>query len=203
MVHVPYRDSGPALQDVLSGQVQMFIITPTSVTEQVQVGKLNGLAVAGKARHPGLPNVPTTNEAGLKGFELEAWVGISAPAGTSPDVVSKLGTAIKTALELPETRTRANGASVELRHLASTDLAALVTKDTELWARTIKTAGIKHGLRRVQGPARREIPWAAPRAASLPDYRQATYVWSEQCAPQPLHRAAWPTARRLLKTQRT
>ena len=110
---------------------------------QVQVGKLNGLAVAGKARHPGLPNVPTTSEAGLKGFELEAWVGIFAPAGTPPDVVSKLSTAIKTALELPETKTRANGAGVELRYLAPADLAALVTKDTEFWAKTIKTAGIK------------------------------------------------------------
>ena len=143
MVHIPYRGSGPALQDVLSGQVQVFITTPPSVMGQVQVGKLNGLAVAGKARHPGLPNVPTTSEAGLKGFELEAWVGIFAPAGTPPDVVSKLSTAIKSALELPETKTRANGAGVELRYLAPTDLAALVTKDTEFWAKTIKTAGIK------------------------------------------------------------
>ena len=143
MVHIPYRGSGPALQDVLSGQVQVFITTPPSVMGQVQVGKLNGLAVAGKARHPGLPNVPTTSEAGLKGFELEAWVGIFAPAGTPPDVVSKLSTAIKSALELSETKTRANGAGVELRYLAPTDLAALVTKDTEFWAKTIKTAGIK------------------------------------------------------------
>lgn len=143
MVHIPYRGSGPALQDVLSGQVQVFITTPPSVMGQVQVGKLNGLAVAGKARHPGLPNVPTTAEAGLKGFELEAWVGIFAPAGTPPDVVNKLSAAIKTALELPETKTRADGAGVELRYLAPAALDALVKKDTEFWAKTIKSAGIK------------------------------------------------------------
>ena len=143
MVHIPYRGSGPALQDVLSGQVQVFITTPPSVMGQVQVGKLNGLAVAGKARHPGMPSVPTTAEAGLKGFELEAWVGIFAPAGTPPDVVSKLSASIKSALELPETKTRADGAGVELRYMAPAALDALVKKDTDFWAKTIKSAGIK------------------------------------------------------------
>ena len=103
MVHIPYRGSGPAIQDVLSGQVQVFITTPPSVMGHVQNGKLKGFAVAGKARHPGLPNVPTTAEAGLNGFELEAWVGIFAPAGTPPAVITKLSSSIKQALELPET----------------------------------------------------------------------------------------------------
>jgi tripartite-type tricarboxylate transporter receptor subunit TctC len=143
MVHIPYRGSGPALQDVLSGQVQVFITTPPSVMGQVQVGKLRGLAVAGKARHPGMPAVPTTLEAGLKGFELEAWVGIFAPAATPADVVAKLSEHIKAALELPETKTRADGAGVELRYLPSAALAALVKKDTDFWAKTIKTAGIQ------------------------------------------------------------
>jgi tripartite-type tricarboxylate transporter receptor subunit TctC len=143
MVHIPYRGSGPALQDVLSGQVQVFITTPPSVMGQVQVGKLNGLAVAGKVRHPGMPNVPTTSEAGLKGFELEAWVGIFAPAGTPPDVITKLSASIKSALELPETKTRADGAGVELRYMAPAALDALVKKETEFWAKTIKSAGIK------------------------------------------------------------
>ena len=143
MVHIPYRGSGPALQDVLSGQVQVFITTPPSVMGQVQVGKLKGLAVAGKTRHPGMPAVPTTGEAGLKGFELEAWVGIFAPAGTPVEVVNKLSGLIKTALELPETKTRADGAGVELRYMAPAALDALVKKDTEFWARTIKSAGIQ------------------------------------------------------------
>ena len=110
---------------------------------QVQVGKLNGLAVAGKARHPGLPNVPTTAEAGLKGFELEAWVGIFAPANTPPDIVARLSGQIKAALELPETKPRADGAVVERRYLAPAALDCLVKKDTEFWPKTIKSAGIK------------------------------------------------------------
>ena len=143
MVHIPYRGSGPALQDVLSGQVQVFITTPPSVMAQIQAGKLKGLAVAGKSRHPGLPGVPTTAEAGLKGFELEAWIGIFAPAGTPADVVAKLSGQIKSALELPETKTRADNAGIELRYMAPSALDALVKKDTDFWAKTIKSAGVK------------------------------------------------------------
>ncbi len=142
MVHIPYRGSGPAVQDVLSGQVQVFITTPPSVMQHIQAGKLKGLAVAGKTRQSGIPSVPTTAEAGLKGFELEAWVGIFAPAGTPPDVIAKLTASIKQALELPETKTRATAAGIDLRYLPPADLDALVKRETEFWAKTIKTAGI-------------------------------------------------------------
>ena len=90
-----------------------------------------------------MPTVPTTGEAGLKGIELEAWVGIFAPAGTPADIVNKLSGQIKTALELPETKTRADVAGVELRYQPPAALDALVKKDTEFWAKTIKAAGIK------------------------------------------------------------
>ena len=142
MVHIPYRGSGPAIQDVLSGQVQVFITTPPSVMGHVQQGKLKGLAVTGKTRHPGVPNVPTTDEAGLKGFELEAWVAIFAPAGTPPDVINKLTSSIKQALDQPETRTRANTAGIELRYLPPDALDALVKRETEYWAKIIKAANI-------------------------------------------------------------
>lgn len=142
MVHIPYRGSGPAVQDVLSGQVQVFITTPPSVMGHIQAGKLKGLAVAGKARHAGIPNVPTTSEAGLKGFELEAWVGLFAPAGTPADVIAKLSAGIKQVLEQPETKTRANTAGIEIRYQPPEALEALVKRETEFWGKTIKNAGI-------------------------------------------------------------
>ena len=142
MVHIPYRGSGPAIQDVLSGQVQVFITTPPSVMGHVQAGKLKGLAVAGKSRHAGIPAVPTTAEAGLKGFELEAWVAIFAPAGTPADVVAKLSSAIRTALDEPATKARAATAGIELRYLPPDALDALVVRETQFWAKTIKSAGI-------------------------------------------------------------
>lgn len=142
MVHIPYRGSGPAVQDVLAGQVQVFITTPPSVMGHIQAGKLKGLAVAGKTRHPGIPNVPTANEAGLKGFELEAWVGIFAPAGTPTDVIARLSSGIKQAMEQPETKTRANAAGIEIRYLPPEALDDLVKRETTFWAKTIREAGI-------------------------------------------------------------
>jgi tripartite-type tricarboxylate transporter receptor subunit TctC len=142
MVHIPYRGSGSAISDVLSGQVQLFMTTPPSVMGHIQAGKLKGLAVTSKVRHPGVPQVPTTAEAGLTGFELEAWVAIFAPAGTPPDVVSKLTAGIQQALEMPETKTRATTAGIELRYLPPAQLQALVDRETAFWAKTIQAAKI-------------------------------------------------------------
>jgi tripartite-type tricarboxylate transporter receptor subunit TctC len=142
MVHIPYKGSGDAIRDVLSGQVQVFMSTPPSVMQHVQSGKLKAFAVTGKARHPGLPSVPTTAQAGLKGFELESWVAIFAPAGTPADVVQKLTTGIRQALDTPEARTRADTAGIEIRYLAPAALGAMVTAETEFWGKTIKAQGI-------------------------------------------------------------
>jgi tripartite-type tricarboxylate transporter receptor subunit TctC len=142
MVHIPYKGSGDAIRDVLSGQVQVFMTTPPSVMGHVQAGKLKAFAVTGKARHPGLPSVPTTAEAGLKGFELESWVAIFAPAATPPDVVQKLAAGIKQALDSPEAKTRADTAGIELRYLPPTQLGEMVKRETEFWGRTIKAQGI-------------------------------------------------------------
>jgi tripartite-type tricarboxylate transporter receptor subunit TctC len=142
MVHIPYKGSGDAIRDVLSGQVQVFMTTPPSVMGHVQAGKLKAFAVTGKSRHPGLPNVPTTAEAGLKGFELESWVAIFAPAATPPDVVQKLSTSIRQALESAEAKTRADGAGIELRYLPPAQLGEMVKRETEFWGKTIKARGI-------------------------------------------------------------
>ncbi len=142
MVHIPYRGSGPAIADVLAGQVQVFITTPPSVMGHIQNGKLKGIAVAGKSRHPGVPKIPTTAEQGMKGFELEAWVGIFAPAGTPAEVVAKLSALIKTAMELPETKTRADLAGIEIRYQAPDALAQLVKAETAFWAKTIAAGNI-------------------------------------------------------------
>ena len=142
MVHIPYRGSGPAVQDVLSGQVQMFMTTPPSVMQFVQQGKLKAFAVTGKTRHPQLPDVPTTAEAGQPGFELESWVAIFAPAGTPPPVIDKLTTSIKQALATPEAKARADAAGIELRYLPPAQLDAMVKTETAFWAKTIKAQGI-------------------------------------------------------------
>ena len=142
MVHVPYKGSGPAIQDVLAGQVQVFITTPPSVMQHVQSGKLKGLAVTGKNRHPGMPNVPTTAEAGLASFQLESWVALYAPAGTPAPVVTKLTDSVKKSLALPEIKERADAAGVELRYLNPPAMDALLKKELPYWYKAIKSANI-------------------------------------------------------------
>ena len=143
MLHVPYRGSGPAMQDLLAGQVQLFITTPPSAMQHVQSGKLRGLAITGKNRHPGLPSVPTTAEAGLPGFELEGWVALFAPIGTPADALARLTTALKDSLEQEDTRKRASAAGVEIRFMAPEALASLVRSESEAWTRVIRTANIR------------------------------------------------------------
>jgi hypothetical protein len=142
MVHVPYKGSGPAIQDVLAGQVQVFITTPPSVMQHVQSGKLKGLAVTGKNRHPGMPNVPTTAEAGLASFQLESWVALYAPAGTPAPVVTKLTDSVKKSLALPEIKERADAAGVELRYLNPPAMDAFLKKELPYWYKAIKSANI-------------------------------------------------------------
>ena len=142
MVHVPYKGSGPAIQDVLAGQVQVFISTPPSLMQHVQSGKLKGLAVTGKNRHPGMPNVPTTAEAGLPSFQLESWVALYAPAGTPAPVITKLTNSVKKALALPEIKERSDAAGVELRYLTPAATDALVKKELPYWNKAIKAANI-------------------------------------------------------------
>jgi len=142
MVHVPYKGSGPAVQDVLAGQVQVFITTPPSVMQHVQSGKLKALAVTGKTRHPGMPNVPTTAEAGLPTFQLESWVALYAPAGTPAPVITKLTDSVKASLSLPEVKERADTSGVELRYLTPAATDALLKKELPFWNKAIKSAHI-------------------------------------------------------------
>ena len=142
ITHVPYKGSGQAIQDVLAGQVQMFITTPPSVIQHIQAGKLKALAVASKSRHPSLPDVPTTAEAGVPGFELDAWVALFAPAGTPQPVINKLSQDIKLALEQPETKTRAATQGVDVRYMKPDELDGLVKKELAYWGNVIKKANI-------------------------------------------------------------
>jgi tripartite-type tricarboxylate transporter receptor subunit TctC len=138
LVHVPYKGSGPAMQDVLGGQVQLFMSTPPSVGPHAQTGKLRALAVTSKTRHPMLPDVPTTAEAGLPNFQPEAWVALFAPAGTPDDVVQKIAAAVTTALESTAVKQRAELQGIEPVAMSPRELGALVKADTAHWSRIIQ-----------------------------------------------------------------
>ena len=143
ILHVPYRGSGPALQDVLANQVQIFITTPTSVAGQIKSGKLRALAVAGKQRYAGLPDVPTTAEAGLKGYEVESWVALYAPAGTPRGVVDNLSARLRDAFGKPDVRASAQAAGFEARYESPETVARRVTTENAYWSKAIEQAGIQ------------------------------------------------------------
>lgn len=142
MVHVPYNGSGPAIQDVLSGRVQLFITTPPSVMGHVQQGKLRALAVAGRARHPMLPDVPTAAEQGFANFELDAWVALFAPADTPDAAVATLTQALQVGLKDPAVAHKAEGAGVAVRYQGPDALGKTVADETAYWSQVIKAAGI-------------------------------------------------------------
>ena len=142
MLHVPYKGSGQAIADVLSGRVHVFITTPPSVMQHVQSGKLKALAIAGKTRHPMLPQVPTTAEAGYPDFTLEAWVGLFAPTGTPPALVTQLSNGVKQALEMPEAKKQADAQGVEVRYLNPPAVTTLVNSELGYWNKVIKKANI-------------------------------------------------------------
>jgi tripartite-type tricarboxylate transporter receptor subunit TctC len=143
IVHVPYKGAGPMMQDVVAGNVQVTIATPPSILGFVQSGRVRALAIAAPARHPLLPAVPTTAEAGFPNFELEAWVALFAPAGTPPDVVAKLSAAAREALKAPAVVERARTTGMTIRYMTPSELDATVKKDLVYWSKVIRDAAIK------------------------------------------------------------
>jgi tripartite-type tricarboxylate transporter receptor subunit TctC len=142
ITHVPYKGAGPAVQDVIGGNVQMTVATPPSVGGFVKAGKLRAMAIAAKNRLALLPDVPTTAEAGFPGVEMEAWVAIFAPTGTPPEVVAKLSNALRLSLETPEAIKSSAVAGMEIRYMTPAQLDAQVRKDIGYWQPVIRNAHI-------------------------------------------------------------
>jgi len=143
LMHVPYKGSGQAIADVLSGQVQVFMTTPPSVMQHIQGGKLKALAVTGKKRHAGMPQVPTMAEAGYPNFDLESWVALYAPSGTPTAVINQLADAVKRSLDMPESKQRADAAGIEVRFVAPAEMNKILDRDIADWTQAIKAANIQ------------------------------------------------------------
>ncbi len=143
MTHVPYKGAGPAINDLIGGQVDMFVTTPPSVIGHVAAGKLKALAYTGEKRHPSLPNVPTSAEAGLPGFLVESWFAVFAPAGTPAPVVQRLSSEIKTIVESEGYRKKMDEQGAFAVYMDSPTLAKFVDQELAAWAKVIRSANIK------------------------------------------------------------
>jgi tripartite-type tricarboxylate transporter receptor subunit TctC len=142
-VIVQYKGGGPALTDVIAGQVQMNLGSLVQMMPHVRSGKLKALGVGGAKRVAALPDVPTIAEAGVPGYEANNWWGILAPAGTPAPVLNRLYQEITAIQDSPETRKRFELEGAEVVRMTPPEFATFVTQETAKWTRVVKDAGIK------------------------------------------------------------
>jgi len=138
MVHVPYKGGGPALNDVIGGQVPLFFGNLASTLQHVQSGKLRALAVTSVKRSPILPNVPTLSEAGVKGAEIHEWNAVLVPAATPPAIVNKLAAAFQRALDAPEVRQRVSQLGGEMQRTTPEQAQTFIEQQVSLWGRVVR-----------------------------------------------------------------
>ncbi|MCP5280902.1 MAG: tripartite tricarboxylate transporter substrate binding protein [Rhodoferax sp.] len=143
LVEVPYRGSGPAALDVLSGQVPLAVVDLPSALQHIKAGKLIAYGVTSPRRLPMLPDVPTVAEAGLPGYDSTGWFGVVAPAGTPPAVIARLNAEITAALNDETIKTNMRNLGVEPAPGTAESFEAYIKSETDKWARVIKTANIK------------------------------------------------------------
>ena len=142
LVHVPYRGAGPALVDLLGGQVQVMFASMSSSIEYVRAGKLRALAVTIATRSPVLPDLPTVAEF-VPGYEFSFWTGVGAPRNTPAEIVDKLNTEINAALADPKMKARLAEWGATALPGSPADFGRLVADETEKWGKVIRAANIK------------------------------------------------------------
>ena len=143
LVHVPYKGAGAALTDVAAGHAQISVGSVLQGISLIKADRLRPLAVSGNKRQAVLPEVPTANEVGLKGFDVDNWWGILAPAGTPPEVIQKLSTAIAEILAKPETVKKLAEESATVSYLGPDDFAKFMDAETLKWSQLIKNLKIQ------------------------------------------------------------
>ena len=143
LVHIPYNGGGPAMNDLLGGQVQILFAVPSTALPHVRTGRLRALGVSSLQRISLAPELPTIAESGVPGFEGSAWYGVVVPARTPHDIVVKLNADIRRVLQQPEFRERMAGQGVELVGSSPEEFARFIKSEVAKWGRVVKAAGAK------------------------------------------------------------
>ncbi|WP_157263488.1 Bug family tripartite tricarboxylate transporter substrate binding protein [Azohydromonas aeria] len=143
ITHIPYRGAGPALQDLMAGQVDMMFDGLGSSAGHIRSGRLKGLAVAGERRAPGFPDIPTARELGVPDYVVSTWYGIWAPKGTPREAIERMQAEMKKALESAELKATWTGLGSETPNLWGNDFSAWTARETKRWAEVVKASGAR------------------------------------------------------------
>src|SRR5688572_6266922 len=143
MLHVPYKGVNAALTDMLGGRIELMFDAPAQYEPHLQSGKVRALAVASPKRLARLPDVPTTSEAGLPGYELASWFGLAAPAGTPAEAISRVNAEVLKALAAQDVVQTLNKLGLEPAGSSPQQYATMIVEDLAKWRRAVKAAGIK------------------------------------------------------------
>ncbi len=143
VVHVPYRGTGPMLNGILAGEVQIVADPSTTVLPHIQADKLRPIAIAGEARIPQLPNVPTVVEAGFPYMVSPFWLAVTAPAATPRDIIAKLNGAFREALAVPETQKRLAALGADVKIGTPQELGKMLADERTKWSKVVKEANLK------------------------------------------------------------
>jgi tripartite-type tricarboxylate transporter receptor subunit TctC len=143
ILHVPYKGGGPAIVDLLSGQVQMMFATPIEVNQHVQAGKLRVLATTSIKRLAAMPSVPSLDESGYPGVEVLSFFGVLAPAGTPAPVVERLGAELALVMEMTDVREKFAAQSAEARVIPGEGFGQFLEREREKWTDIVKRSGAK------------------------------------------------------------
>jgi tripartite-type tricarboxylate transporter receptor subunit TctC len=143
ILHVPYKSTPPAIEDIIGGRVSMMFADFTTAMPHVAAGALRPLAVSRIKRSTLFPDLPTMDEAGIKGFNLDAWAGLVAPAGTPPDVIKKLNAALRPIIDSPDAQKRFKNVGFEAFSSSPAELGDFIKAQLVEWQKMIKDAGIQ------------------------------------------------------------
>lgn len=143
MIHVAYKGTGPAVNDVMGGQVTMFFSQMSSALALVKQGKLKAIGVASLQRHPAAPDIPTIAEQGYPGFQATAWYALFAPAGTPPDIVHKVAADTTKALQMPDVREKLAALGADAVGGTPEEFAQRLRAENARWGDAIRKAGVK------------------------------------------------------------
>jgi tripartite-type tricarboxylate transporter receptor subunit TctC len=142
LTHVPYRGTGPAMTDLLGGQIPVLFDNLPGSMPQIRAGRIRALGVTTKERVASIPDVPTIGET-VPGYEVSVWFGISGPKGMPPDIVAKLNAAVNAALANPKLKERFHDLGGEVMPMSPAEFGKLIADETAKWAKVVKAAGLK------------------------------------------------------------